>query len=356
MSTSEDGEDPRLARLAAQRLAGPPARSVEEVVGHLLALQAQDERGFRLAVRSRSAGLTAPDVDHALTVGRTVVVTWLNRGTLHLVSTEDYWWLHPLTAPRVAAGNERRLRQLGVGEADVDLGVDLIVGSVTADGPLTRHELRDRLDRAGVPTSGQALIHLLAAASIRGHVVRGPMVDGEHAYVSVRDWIGPAPPAPDRSAALGMLARRYLTGHGPVSDRDLATWAGITLSDARRGLASIAGELVESPCGLRLDSAPATAGPFPPPRLLGAFDPLLHGWESRAPFVGGHAGVVTSNGVFRPVVLAGGRVVATWRLPGGVVTIDPLERMAPGERRAVAGDAVDVQRFLGLPSRGVAFP
>ena len=355
MSTSEDGEDPRLARLVAQRLAGPGAGSVEEVVGHLLVLQAQNERGFRLAVRSRSAGLTSSDVDHALTVGRTVLVTWLNRGTLHLVSTEDYWWLHPLTAPRVAPGNERRLRQLGVGVEDTELGIDLIVGSVAADGPLTRHQLRGRLDRAGVPTSGQALIHLLVAASLRGLVVRGPMVDGEHAYVSVPDWIGRAPPAPDRSVALGRLARCYLTGHGPASARDLATWAGITLSDARTGLASIADELVESPSGFRLGSTPAPAGRFPPPRLLGSFDPLLHGWESRAPFVGDHAGVVTSNGIFRPVVLAGGRVVATWSLPGGVVTVDPLERMARHERQAITEDAFDVQRFLGLPSVPVAF-
>ena len=355
MSTSEDGEDPRLARLVAQRLAGPGARSVEEVVGHLLALQAQDERGFRLAVRSRSTGLTASDVDHALSVARTVLVTWLNRGTLHLVRTEDYRWLHPLTAPRVTAGNDRRLRQLGVGADDTELGVDLIVGSVTAEGPLTRHELRHRLDRAGVPAAGQALVHLLAAASLRGLVVRGPMVDGEHAYVSVSEWIGPAPPAPDRVEALGMLARRYLTGHGPASARDLAAWAGITLSDARGGLATIADELVESPCGIRLRSAPVPTGGFPPLRLLGAFDPLLHGWVSRAPFVGDRPGVVTSNGIFRPVVLAGGRVVATWGLPGGVVTVDPLERIAPRQRKALAAEAADVLAFLGLPSRPVAY-
>jgi hypothetical protein len=121
------------------------------------------------------------------------------------------------------------------------------------------------------------------------------------------------------------------------------------------GLASIAEELVESPSGVRLDSAPVPTGPFPAPRLLGPFDPLLHGWGSRALFVGDHSGVVTSNGIFRPVVLAGGRVVATWGLPGGVVTVDPLERIAPRDRRTLAEDAADVQRFLGLPTRPVAF-
>jgi DNA ligase-1 len=54
-----------FARLAAQRLTGPPARSVLETVGHLLAVQAQDLRGAQLAIRARTAGLTVADVDRA---------------------------------------------------------------------------------------------------------------------------------------------------------------------------------------------------------------------------------------------------------------------------------------------------
>ena len=97
---------------------------------------------------------------------------------------------------------------------------------------------------------------------------------------------------------------------------------------------------------------PAT-GAFPPPRLLGAFDPLLHGWVSREPFVGGHAGVVTTNGVFRPVALVDGRVVATWTMPGGVVTIEPLAPLTRAVRRGLAEDAADVLRYLGLEPRPV---
>ena len=87
-----------------------------------------------------------------------------------------------------------------------------------------------------------------------------------------------------------------------------------------------------------LASAAPPAARMPPPRLLGAFDPLLHGWVSRQPFVGDHGGVVTTNGIFRPVALAGGRVVATWSVPGGVVTIDPLGR-CPARWAALIEDA-----------------
>ena len=79
-----------------------------------------------------------------------------------------------------------------MGAAQVERGVDTICRGPRPPGPLTRHQLRDHLDAAGVPTAGQALIHLVAAASLGGLVVRGPVVAGEHAYVSVAEWLGPA--------------------------------------------------------------------------------------------------------------------------------------------------------------------
>jgi hypothetical protein len=108
MSDASATRELREQRLESQLLVGPPATSVEDAVGRLLAVQAQDERGFRLAIRARSIGLAASDVDAGLTSTRSLVVTWLNRGTLHLVRAEDYWWLHPLTTPQLAAANRRR--------------------------------------------------------------------------------------------------------------------------------------------------------------------------------------------------------------------------------------------------------
>ena len=306
MSRPPDPGDPRLDRLTAQYLAGPPAGSVEEVVDRLLGVQAQDERGFRLAVRGRTRDLVADDVDRALTERRSLVVTWLQRGTLHLVRSEDYWWLHPLTAPRVVTGNDRRLRQLGVGEAQVERAVDTITAALAAEGPRTRRQLRDHLDAAGVPTAGQALVHLLAAASLRGLVVRGPVVAGEHAYVSVPEWLGPAPTPPGRPDALARLARRYLLGHAPASDRDLAKWAGITLGDARLGLRSFAGQLVEGPAGVALASTRPSTGPFPPP---GCWAPSTPCCTDGCP---GRRSSASDPGWSRPTASSG-----RWPWPGG---------------------------------------
>ena len=334
-------------RWAAQLLSGEPARHPVAVVERLLAVQAQDPRGARLAIRARTAGLSANDVDRALTDDRALCISWLCRRTLHLVRREDYGWLQALTTPPLHTGNTRRLAQEGVTPDAAERGVTVIERSLAAEGPLTRERLRERIRAAGVRTEGQALVHLLELASLRGLIVRGPITDGRHAFVLVRDWFG-EPRAVDRDAALAELARRYLAGHGPAGDRDLAKWAGLPLRDVRRGLAAIASELEQGSDGLvDLAGRPDGEGP-PPPRLLGAFDPVLHGWATREPVLGPHDDRVVSGGLFRPFVLAGGRGVGLWRLAGGAVEMTPFEPLGEEVASALAADAEDVVRFLGL--------
>jgi DNA glycosylase AlkZ-like len=340
-------------RCAAQLLCGDPARSPEEVAGRLLAIQAQDPRGARLTIRVRSAGLSASDVDAALTQRRSLIVTWLNRGTLHLVRSEDYWWLHPLTAPQLRTGTARRLAQEGVAPQDAERAVAIMQAALSSDGPLTRSQLRERVAAAGVRTEGQAMVHMLVLASIRGLIVRGPVIGRDHAFVLVQDWLGPPPAAMSHAAALGELARRYLAGHAPAADRDLAKWAGIGLRDARLGLALCGATqrpdgLAEFPGNPQLPaSPPLPADPqLPPPLLLGAFEPLLLGWASRDPIVGPHRRIVTVNGLFRPFALAGGRAVATWSITDGQVALAPFTTLDAQTRAALAADAADVMRFL----------
>lgn len=368
MSTTTTNADRR--RLESQLLCGPPAASAVSVVRRLLAVQGQDPRGARLAIRARSAGLTAADVDHALTTDRSLLVSWLNRGTLHLVTAEDYWWLHALTTPTMVTGNARRLAQEGVPAADADAAVRVIDEALTADGPLTRGQLSERIAAAGIRTQGQALVHLLARATIRGRIVRGPMIGGEQAFVLVSDWLGarPAIAEPsrfDRDRALAELARRYLVGHGPASDRDLAKWAGLPLSDARRGLESIGARLRQRDDGLaelasaagQADAAGQGRAELPPPRLLGAYDPLLHGWVDRSPVLGSHRQVITVNGLFRPFALVDGRAVGLWTLTSGRVVIEPFAPLPAPVTAALRADGDDVIRFLvgeggGLARRG----
>ena len=334
-------------RLSSQGLAGKPKRDPVAVAEALLAIQAQDPRGARLAIRARSSALSAADVDRALSLDRSLLISWLNRGTLHLVRSEDYPLLQLLTAPRSLGANARRLAQEGVSAPLAERGIGVIERSLGRDGPLTRPQLREQLDSAGVPTAGQALVHLLILASLRGLIVRGPMLGSQHAFVLVRDWLE-LPKAPRRESALAELARRYLIGHAPATDRDLAKWAGLSLRDARGGLEAISSQLRQSEDGLlELSSRPAV-GAIPAPRLLGAFDPVLLGWQSRQEILGAHTKLVTSNGLFRPFAMVNGRAVAAWKIARGEVTIEPLEPLAEKAAAALEADALAVRGFLAL--------
>jgi len=341
-----DGTAPLAERLTAQALAGEPLRSPEAVAERLLAVQGQDPRGARLAVRARTEGLTAADVDRALSEERSLLITWLNRGTLHLVRSEDYTWLHALTAPTHFASCKRRLQQEGLSESAGEKAMKTIEATLAEEGPLSGKDLRARLDAAGVRTEGQAFIHLMFLAAARGILVRGPMLGKQHAYVLVRDWLGEQRPV-DREKAVAELARRYLVGHGPASDRDLARWAGLPLRDARAGLATIASELEQREDGLVDLKGRSVPAPLPPPRLLGAFDPLLLGWTSREEVVGPHEVLVTTNGIFRPFALVDGRAVARWGLAGGKVTIEHLSEVRAKDAAALEKDAQRVLEYLG---------
>jgi Winged helix DNA-binding domain len=195
-----------------------------------------------------------------------------------------------------------------------------------------------------IPTAGQVLVHLLFLACLHGVAVRGPMHGKQHAYVLARDWLGP-PPRADRDRSLAELARRYLAGHSPADDRDLAKWSGLPLRDARAGLEAIASELRQREDGL-LELATAT---LPTPTrsvLLDQWDPILVGWRSRQELLARYPRLDNPEAHFRPFAYVEGRAVATWSARGGVVTMEPFAPVTRARSKALDGDAADVARFL----------
>jgi hypothetical protein len=234
-----------------------------EVLRHLLAIQAQDLRTPSRALAVRGGSLE-----------RGMRITWLMRQTLHLVWADDLEWLHPLFAPRMETTNARRLKQLGV--TDPDDAVELIAARV----PATRAQLCDHLAAAGVRVEGQAIVHLLARAAMRGRVVQ----DIDRVFI-------PWTPRPvDRDEALDRLAARYGACHFGATRDDLAYWSGLPKRDCR-------------------EPGPCLVEDGPVPRVeLPAYDELLLGWRDRSPTVPPELArqVHPGGGIIRAVTLVDG--------------------------------------------------
>jgi hypothetical protein len=319
-----------LLRLVAQRLAGPPAPTPLDAVRGLVAVQAQDLPGALGSVALRTADRSLASVRAACDAGE-VVRSWPMRGTLHLVAAEDLGWMLELGTPRPRAAAAKRRGQLGLDDADLERARDVALATVPAT--------REALHRAWGETGGRAY-HLIAHLAHTGVLCWGPFdAEGEPVLVAVDDWVR-APRRLERDEALGEWALRYLRGHGPASVPDLARWTGVPAADVRTGVALARPHLAS----LEHDGVEHLMDPQTPDRLashrraargvhlLPGFDEFVLGYGDRAAVLAPeHADRIVpgGNGVFRRTLVAGGRVLATWRTVRGGLELDPFDPLAP---------------------------
>ncbi len=338
--------------------------SVENALRAVCGVQAQELPAALLSVRARSRGLTAAGMGQARQVERSIVRTWLMRGTLHLAASEDAAWLVPFLGPAFIAGDRRRMAELGWDEAKAARGLKLLQDALENQGGLARKEIAGLLRAAGLPHEGQATVHLMFRAACEGLLCFGPDRGKEPTYVRLEDWTGPLHPRP-RQAALFDLARRYLEAYAPAGPQDLASWSGITLGEARQawGLmedllapVEIAGQpawMLESQLAWldEVDRLPATA------RLLPRYDTSLLGYASRGLAVATayEKRIHPGGGQIQASLVVDGRVVGTWKTAqrGGTleVSIEPFEQLPLTLIPLLEAEAADLGRFLGCEAR-----
>lgn len=321
-----------------------PATTAAEAAALICGLQAQDFAAARLAVRARSATLTDADVRRATEVDRTVVRTWLQRNTIHLVPAEDLRWLTALLGPMIRRRFETQ-RWPGLGlTPDVLTRVTKRAPKVLQDGPLNRHEFVAALGIGGI-ADGQAPGHLMVHLATLGVVCHA---DGDR-FALVEQWLPDAPEGPRGDAALAEFARRYFRAFSPATGADFTAWSGLP---SRHAISLIREELTEADGRFSLGDVAEQPGV----RLLGAFDNYLLGHRDRAHLIERERrDEVYSGGMIRPTIVHDGRVVGRWRLvrptrknTPHVVEVRWFRRTSTAVRSAVDAEVADVGRFLGV--------
>lgn len=349
------------ARLGAQLLHPASGADPVGVARHLLALQGQDYPGVLLSTALRTVGSTVADVTAALERG-TLIRSWPLRGTLHLLSPDDVGWMLDLTGDRVVRASTTVRTQRGLDDAVLAAAESVVLGELSA-GPRDRPELFAALQAAGIDPSGQRGYNILVWLALRQRLVVAAPRGRQQTFRAFEHAV-PSPRRLERDEALGELARRYFTARGPATERDLAFWSGLPVTDVRRGIAVAADSLavaevdgVHHYSATHLgDATPAAEEETARVLLLPGFDEYLLGYTDRSPALDPvHAPAVVpgGNGMFRATVVRDGRVVGLWRrreVRGRVeVELSPL----PGERlparRALAGAFARLSRALGTP-------
>ncbi len=353
----------RALRMRGQRLGAAGATTVHGAVRDSAGLQSQDARAWPLSVRARVRGVTAGDVQRARVEERSIVRNWYMRGTLHTVAAEDAGWILALIGERTVRAAQTRRLGLGIDD-DTYARALRVIRTLLAAGPAPRAAVAAELRRNAIDPSGQRGIHILQRAAMEGVVCHGPPAGGgsDSAFVLTEDWLGRGwrGDVPPRGALLADAARRHLQAHAPAEPRDLATWAGLSVAEAREAYRSIAGELVE----VRVQGAPAwmladqrdavgRAAASPQVTVLPVFDGYLLGHRSRALVVADeHAHhILPGGGWLNPTVLVDGLAVALWsgqrRGDALHVTVLPYAEWQPEWDAGVDAEMLDMARFRG---------
>lgn len=352
MSTDFSPERRRLTslRLAALGIDRPSARSPEDAVRALLAMQAQDFPGTVWAIGLRTPTATATEVESAHAAGR-FVRSWPMRGTLHVIAPEDLHWMLSLTAERMIRTAEGRRRQLAITDRDNDRAESIARELLAGGNRATRRSLLDAFDAGGVSTEGQRGAHLLVRLAQSGVLVLAE----RDAWVLLDEWVT-APRHLERDEALGEFAERFFRSHGPATVRDFSWWSSLTLSDARAGVALARDRLAE----LVVDGTSYFLDPHREPagddvHLLPGFDEYLLGYTDRsAPLAGAQSDLIVpgGNGMFLSTVVVDGEVVGSWKRNRSrdrvVVTLLPFRPLTGAALGGVRAKLARYGEFLNV--------
>jgi len=312
-----NSSDISTLRLQNQQIVATNFKSVKELVGWMGAMQAQDYNQAKWAIGSRLPHLTDKQIESAFNDGE-IIRTHLMRPTWHFVSADDIYWLLELTAKHIKSTTKSRHRDLGLTESELQKSKEVFIKSLEGNRSLTREELSDQLNQAGINTYEQRLPHILMDAEIDGIICSGSISAKKQTYALLAERV-PVKKTFSKEESLSKLAEKYFTSHGPATVADFTWWSGLPVSDARKALEMNKGTLISYTIDTDIywfaDSVNLPSSPSDSVYLLPAFDEYLISYKNRSSAITleNHSKAISNNGIFRPVLVVNGQISGLWK-------------------------------------------
>jgi len=303
-------------RLNYQSLSEPDEdASVVDVVRKMCAMQAQDFTAAKWAIACRANGLSEQDITNAYDKGE-ILRTHLLRPTWHFIAAEDIRWLLKLTAPHIRSVLKYRDHQLGITRKDLEKSSKLFEKFLSQDEQLTVSELKHIFEKEGMDVHENSFYHYAMHAELNEQICSGSLEGKEVTYALMDERVLVAKEMP-REEAVAELISRYFRSRGVATLPDFLWWSGLPAKDARAGLESIRGSLET------FETEGETYFLFSGTQkiikrenlLLPAFDEFLISYRSRKWSIPNDVQptAISSNGIFRPVVVVDGQVAGIWK-------------------------------------------
>jgi len=250
---------------------------------------------------------------------------------------------------------------LGLDEEIGEKGVGALAKLLRGGAQLTRKEIAGQLDKQGIPTAGQAIIHLIRLAALRGVLCYGPDLDGQETFVSLKDWVGTGRSVSDENAQ-AELAKCYLAAYAPAAPQDFTAWSGLTLGAARAAWEKLSDRLIE----LELDGEPLwildeqadwvnkPSSDGLSTNLLPNFDPYLLGYRSRNLSVPQAYAkrIHPGGGMLQQALLVDGLAAGTWKLKrkknGILAILEPFEPLGDEVITAFESEVEGLGRYYAV--------
>ncbi|MEP7289081.1 MAG: winged helix DNA-binding domain-containing protein [Chloroflexota bacterium] len=340
------------ATLARQLLLDRVSLPIPAVVERLVGLQAQMASPPYIGLWTRIRDFHRDDLARLIEDRIVIKPTWI-RGTLHLVTAEDYLLLRTTLHAVMAGASETIAKRRG---ADLETETVIVAAQrYIAEQPRTFTEISTMLSELMPDRDVGAMRY-----TVRMHIplVQVPISSGwsypgNPQFTLAETWLGKPISTEDHFRT---LVFRYLAAFGPASVTDIQTWSG--LGKLKAAIDKLKPDLItyrdeQGRELLDLPDLPLPAADTPAPeRFLPEFDNLLLSHSKRTRVI---ADVYRSK-----VYLPGLRVAATFLIDGFVagvwkiekakstaaLVIEPFEPLTPQNRKALTDEAEQLIRFV----------
>ncbi|TCO41591.1 winged helix DNA-binding protein [Kribbella antiqua] len=337
------------ATLARQMLLGRAEVSAVEGVARLVGMQGQEPKHPYVGLWSRVDGFEEGQLDQAVQ-DREVVRATLFRGTLHLVTADDYLRFRSTLAPVLEAG----LKVLGDrGEGLEPAKVIKAARALLKKEPLTFTEVRNALQEKFPGVNERALgfcTRMMVPLVIYPTDARWSWPANAR-FTPAEDWLGSPV---EQNAVPGELVVRYLEAFGPATPADFQTWSG--LQKAKPLFDELELEQFTDDSGKTLYDVPDAPRPDPdtpaPVRFLPEFDNLLLAHAKRERIIADEhkPAVYTKNLRVKATYTVDGLVAGLWTAEKkrgvATLTLTPFGRTTKKVAAELEREGDGLLRFL----------